>query len=157
MTNEAASNADTAISKRSVKDWGSPFKPGQSGNPSGRPPGFNALIRDKTLDGLTLVEHAISLLQGKAVNGLTPSPELSFRALEWLADRGWGKAVQNVEHSGTMIHAWDILKDLSNEQLEAIAEAARVQNEAMASAIEGEGRVLTDDVDVSSSQSGEVS
>lgn len=129
------------------------FQPGKSGNPAGRPRStMNALIRDKTLDGETLVEHAISLLKGEEVNDIKPSPELSFRALEWLADRGWGKAVLNVEHSGQIDHAVDLFASISTEELLAIVDLAKAVRAREAGVIEGEARMLETDEDVDSSQ-----
>ena len=151
MTNEAAPDSLAANSAGpSATRYG--WVKGQSGNPSGRPKSFASLIRAKSVEGEKLVRFAFKVLDGKEVNGVKPSIELSFRALEWLADRGWGKAVQNVEHTGAVIHAWEILKGQTDEDLEAIVQAARALNEAKANAIEGESRMLETDVDVSSSQ-----
>lgn len=123
---------------------------GQSGNPAGRPKGFSALVRDKTLDGKTLVEHAISLLKGEEVNGLKPTPELSFRALEWLADRGWGKAVLNVEHSGQIDHAIDLFAGVPTEALLRLIDDVAAIRERDARAIEGEARIVEESEDAGS-------
>ena len=82
---------------------GRAFKPGQSGNPSGRPKGFNHLIRDETDDGKELVLLAIKIMRGKmSVRGFggmkfRPSVRERLEALKWLADRGWGKAVESID------------------------------------------------------------
>ena len=125
---------------------------GQSGNPSGRPKSFASLIRAKSVEGEKLVSFAFKVLDGKEVNGVKPSIELSFRALEWLADRGWGKAVQNVDVAGQIVHTWDMLDGLSLEDVKALALAYRALQEQKAQAIEGESRVLETSQDVSSSQ-----
>ena len=125
---------------------------GQSGNPSGRPKSFASLIRAKSVEGEKLVSFAFKVLDGKEVNGVKPSIELSFRALEWLADRGWGKAVQNVDVAGQIVHTWDLLDGLSLEDVKALALAYRALQEQKAQAIEGESRVLETSQDVSSSQ-----
>lgn len=150
MTNEADVDTDAGIKRRSPAEHLPKWQPGQSGNPSGRPKGFSALIRDKTLDGVTLVEHAISVLKGIEVNGLKPSPELSFRAMEWLADRGWGKPLQNVEHSGEIIHNWDAFPNVDTDVLKAFVRACRALDEAKANVIDGESRMLGADEDESS-------
>lgn len=128
------------------------FRPGESGNPSGRPKAFASLIRAKSVEGEKLVSFAFKVLDGEEVNGVKPSIELSFRALEWLADRGWGKAVQNVEHSGQLTHTWDMLAGLDLESVKALALAYMALQEQKAQAIEGESRMLETSEDVSSSQ-----
>ena len=72
------------------------FPPGVSGNPGGRPLGFSHLIRERTNDGADLVDFALSILQGKRGARL----QQRLEALQWLADRGWGRAVQSIEASG---------------------------------------------------------
>jgi hypothetical protein len=83
---------DAGNSTKSVP--GRPFQPGQSGNPLGRPRGFGSLIREQTKDGAELVDAVFKTLRGKT--------NLKTRqwAIEWLADRGWGKAVQSTEITG---------------------------------------------------------
>ena len=67
------------------------FKPGQSGNPSGRPPDpFRALIHEKTHNGKDLVTKALELLD-------SDDEDIQVKAVNWLADRGWGKATQMLE------------------------------------------------------------
>ncbi len=62
------------------------FKPGQSGNPGGKPKGFGALIRQESKDGAELVRTALAILRNtKAAN------RDRLKAAEFLADRGWGK------------------------------------------------------------------
>jgi len=66
------------------------WKPGQSGNPTGRPKDpFRELIKKHTNDGKKLVEIALDLLDSN-------DDDIKFKALSWLADRGWGKAIQPV-------------------------------------------------------------
>lgn len=128
--------------ERAITGGHAPWKPGESGNPSGRPKSFASLIRAKSVEGEKLVSFAFKVLDGKEVNGVKPSIELSFRALEWLADRGWGRSVQNVEHAGQIVHTWDMLAGLDLEDVKALALAYRALQEQKAQAIEGESRVL---------------
>lgn len=83
---------------------GRPFKPGQSGNPGGSAKGFGSLIREQTRDGGELVAFALAMVRGKDVK-----MDLRFAAVQWLADRGWGKPVQLTEASGEVriVLTWD--------------------------------------------------
>jgi hypothetical protein len=66
--------------------------PGVSGNPTGRPPGFGAMIRDETRSGAELVAFMLGVLR----NPKQPTP-LRMQAAQWLADRGFGKAVVQLD------------------------------------------------------------
>jgi hypothetical protein len=73
------------------------------------------LARSKTQDGLDLIEFAIRVMKGeekerevrittdtkgrkKSITvDVPPSLEDRMDAMKWLADRGWGKAVESVE------------------------------------------------------------
>lgn len=76
---------------------GRPFRPGQSGNPGGRPKGLASRIREATRDGEDLVAFAL-----RVFNAEIPGVKIEHRleALQWLSDRGWGKPVQSVELTG---------------------------------------------------------
>jgi hypothetical protein len=94
---------------------GRPFPSGVSGNPSGRPRGFAGLARERTLDGELLIDFAVDLVKGTPVETqmiwpakeeggqptiirykITPNPKVRLEAAQWLADRGWGKPLQEV-------------------------------------------------------------
>lgn len=107
----------------------SAWKPGQSGNPAGRPKGFAGLasaIAKHTRDGEELVEFALSVLRGEVNNGEEPSTRDRLEALKWLAVRGFGQPVQPVELTGKdggPIATKQVranLSNLSDEELEAI-------------------------------------
>jgi hypothetical protein len=63
-----------------------PWKPGQTGNPSGRPRGLERLAREHT-------EEALSVL----VNSMRSNDErIALTAAGLILDRGWGKPVQAI-------------------------------------------------------------
>jgi hypothetical protein len=78
------------------------FKKGQSGNPNGRPkklPDLEKLMANvlgEEKDELTALEAILRVLRAKAAKG-------DLRAAEILLDRGYGKARQQHEHSGSLV------------------------------------------------------
>ena len=95
---------------------GRPFRSGESGNPGGRPKGIAALVRDQTDDGQELVAFMLATLR----NPRRP-PALRMQACSWLADRAFGKPVQQLD--ATM--ALDVEASVSGCAACAAAQAAR--------------------------------
>lgn len=79
-----------------------PFKPGETGNPNGRPkklPHLETLLAEilgEEKDGKTAAMAILSALRSKASKG-------DVRAAEVLMDRAWGKVTQKTEHSGEVV------------------------------------------------------
>jgi len=77
------------------------FKPGKSGNPSGRPrklPELDKLLAEvlgDEKDGKTAAEAILSALRSKAARG-------DVRAAEILLDRAYGKSKQTLDMSHTV-------------------------------------------------------
>ena len=72
------------------------FKPGQSGNPGGRPKGIEALAREHTPAALAALVDALR------------SPRERVSAAVALLDRGWGKPTVTVE--GNVEHTTYVLR-----------------------------------------------
>ncbi len=87
------------------------FKPGVSGNPSGRPKS------DKTIRDLAKV-HTQSAL--KTLSSIVKNPKASdtarVQACNALLDRGWGKAPQYVESVNLRFTYEDYLEKLAREE-----------------------------------------
>lgn len=73
--------------------------------PRGR--GLAALIKERTKEGLVLVERAFEIMDGKPIcvtednpEGIRPTVKDVTWAIEWLGERGFGKPTQPLEHSG---------------------------------------------------------
>ena len=74
-----------------------PWRPGTpSPNPGGRPKGLAARVRAQTDDGAELVDFMLNVLRGRRKAPL----RLRMEAAAWLADRGFGKVSQPLEHTG---------------------------------------------------------
>ena len=79
------------------------WKAGQAGGGIGKPVGMAGYIRSRSLDGRKLADFFFSVLDGKiTIDGASPKFQDRIRAGEWLADRGFGRAIETtLELSGT--------------------------------------------------------
>ena len=77
-----------------------PFKKGQSGNPSGRPK-ESGLLRDLAREsGPEAIEKLIELMRGD-------DKRMALQASQALLDRGYGKPLAPIEHSGSVTLTYD--------------------------------------------------
>lgn len=88
------------------------FKPGQSGNPGGKPKGmgkFRELCR-------SYMEEAVEAIVELARKKKTP-PSIKLAAWQYLLDQGWGKPRQAVEVGGqvTNRYEWDITQRIISD------------------------------------------
>lgn len=102
------------------------FKPGQSGNPGGRPAAIKEvrdLAREQTDGAIRALVHVMEA--GK-------SESARVAAAQALLDRGWGRPTQALEHSGpggSPLIDLGKLTDRELEALERIYEKAMVPDE----------------------------
>lgn len=90
------------------RQFGRPWNKGQSGNPGGRPKGLGESVRKLVgNDGEKLIQALLAIAVGKAEDrkklfgaGVRVSLRDRLEAIKQLCDRGWGKPIQSIEHSG---------------------------------------------------------
>ena len=127
----------------------SPWQPGQSGNPSGRPRGTRDLtsyVLETTDGGKELVDALLSIARGvmpylAAQEGTRPRkdqqvrPADQLKAIEMLLDRGFGRSPQQLDIAHSVTDR--PLEHLSDETLRLLVENARQLKEGNATIIEG--------------------
>ena len=122
----------------------SPWQPGQSGNPSGRPKGTRDLagyVLETTDGGKELVDALVSIARGTMPDvatqeGLRPKkdqqvrPANQLKAKEMLLDRGLGKSPQQLDIAHSVSDR--PLEHLSDDVLRVLVENARQLKEGSA-------------------------
>ena len=134
----------------------SPWKPGQSGNPSGRPKGTRDLagyVLESTDGGKELVDALVAIAMGIMPNvavqkGSRPRkdqqvrPADQLKAIEMLLDRGFGRSPQQLDIAHNVSSR--PLEHLSDEMLQLLVESARQLEEGSGVVVDGEGKVVTE-------------
>jgi len=129
----------------------SPWKPGQSGNPSGRPKGTRDLagyVLETTDDGRELIDSLLSIARGITPNiavqeGSRPRkdqqvrPADQLKAIEMLLDRGFGRSPQQLDIAHSVTDR--PLEHLSDETLRLLVENAWQLEEGSGMVVDGDG------------------
>ena len=134
----------------------SPWQPGQSGNPSGRPKGTRDLagyVLETTDGGKELVDALVSIARGVMPNvavqeGSSPRkdqqvrPADQLKAIEMLLDRGFGSSPQQIDLAHSVSDR--PLKHLSDETLQLLVENARQLEDGSGVVVDEDGQVITE-------------
>jgi hypothetical protein len=132
----------------------SPWRPGQSGNPSGRPKGTRDLagyVLETTDGGKELVDALVCMARGIMSNvavqeGSRPRkdqqvrPADQLKAIEMLLDRGFGRSPQQLDIARNVSSR--PLEHLSDETLRLLVENARQLKESDSVVVDGYGQVV---------------
>ena len=134
----------------------SPWKPGQSGNPSGRPKSTKDLagyVLEVTGGGKELIDSLLCLARGTMPNvaaqkGSRPRkdqqvrPADQLKAIEMLLDRGFGAPLQQLDIAHSVSDG--PLEHLSDKTLRLLVENARQLEEGSGVVVDGDGQVVSD-------------
>ena len=134
----------------------SPWQPGQSGNPSGRPKGTRDLagyVLETTDGGKELVDALLSLARGimpavAVQKGSRPRkdqqvrPADQLKAKEMLLDRGFGRSPQQLDVAHSVSDR--PLAHLSDATLQLLVENARQLEEGTGVVVDEDGQVITE-------------
>ena len=135
----------------------SPWQPGQSGNPSGRPKGTRDLagyVLETTDGGKELVDALVAIVRGAVPNlavqkGSRPRkdqqvrPADQLKAIEMLLDRGFGRSPQQLDVAHSVSDR--PLAHLSDETLRLLVEYGQQLEEGSGVVIDGDGKVVTEE------------
>ena len=133
----------------------SPWKPGQSGNPSGRPRGTRDLagyVLETTDAGKELIDSLVSIARGvmpsvPVQKGSRPRkdqqvrPADQLKAIEMLLDRGFGRSPQQLDIAHSVSDR--PLQHLSDETLRLLVENAEQLGEGSGVVVDEDGQVVT--------------
>jgi hypothetical protein len=135
----------------------SPWQPGQSGNPSGRPKGTRDLasyVLETTDGGKELVDALVSIARGVMPNvpvqegsrsrkdqQVRPADQL--KAIEMLLDRGFGRSPQQLDVAHSVSDR--PLEHLSDETLSLLVEYGQQLEEGSGVVIDEDGQVVTEE------------
>ena len=137
----------------------SPWKPGQSGNPSGRPRGTRDLagyVLETTDGGKELVDALVCLARGVLPNvavqeGPRPRkdqqvrPADQLRAIEMLLDRGFGRSPQQLDVAHSVSDR--PLAHLSDATLRLLVEYGQQLEEGSGVVVDEDGQVITESLE----------
>ena len=134
----------------------SPWKPGQSGNTSGRPKGTRDLagyVLETTDGGKELVDALVAIARGimpnvAAQEGSRPRkdqqvrPADQLKAIEMLLDRGFGRSPQQLDIAYSVTDR--PFANLSDETLRLLVENARQLEEGSGVVVDEDGQVVAE-------------
>ena len=134
----------------------SPWQPGQSGNPSGRPRGTRDLagyVLGATDGGKELVDSLLSIARGVMPNvpvqedsrprkdrQVRPADQL--KAIEMLLDRGFGRSPQQLDIAHSVTER--PFANLSDETLRLLVDNARQLEEGNHVVVDVDGQIVND-------------
>ena len=136
-----------------------PWQPGQSGNPSGKPRGTRDLagyVLETTDGGKELVDALVSLARGIMPNvavqgGSRPRkdqqvrPADQLKAIEMLLERGFGRSPQQIDIAHSVTDR--PLAHLSDETLDALVENGRQLEKGSGVVVDEDGLVITESLE----------
>ena len=134
----------------------SPWQPGQSGNPSGRPRGTRDLagyVLETTGGGRELIDSLLAIARGVMPNvavqeGSRPRkdqqvrPADQLKAIEMLLDRGFGRSRQQLDIAHSVSDR--PLEHLSDATLRLLVEYGQQLEEGSGVVVDEDGQVVTE-------------